>query len=190
MDSVYEDIVKRDSGTIGKVFPVLSIVGLVIFGLIANVLPILMGVNIIFFTGMLTLAAGCVIWVLNRKFKTEFEISLVNDQLTATRIIAMSKREELMYFTIRDCEFIGPVTSDRYKDDREHCEYAVNCTETREPQMIDGNWYMLINNGGSRYMLIFRFNEDIYPLLRRYNPRATVPMPELIRGRKKNEDNA
>ena len=190
MDSVYEDIVKRDSGRIGKVFPVLSITGIIIFGIIVNILPILMGINIIFFTGILTIAAGVVVWHLNRKFKVEFEISLVNDQITATQIIAQSKREELMLFTVRDCEFIGPVTSDRYKSDRDNCEYAVNCTETREPQIIDDNWYMLVNQGGTRYMLIFRFNEDIYPQLRRFNPRATVTMPDLIRGRKKNDENS
>lgn len=190
MDSVYEDIVKRDSGRIGRVFPVLSVIGVVLFGIIVNILPILMGINIIFFTGILTMAAGAIVWHLNRKFKVEFEISLVNDQITATQIIAQSKREELMLFTIRDCEFIGPVTSDRYKSDRENVEYAVNCTETRDLKIKDDNWYMLVNQGGSRYMLIFRFNEDIYPLLRRFNPRATVTMPDLIRGRKKNEDNA
>ena len=183
MDSFYEDIVKRDNGTLGKIFPVTSVLGAIILTIIVNIFPMLIGFNIIFFTGMFTLLIWFFVWYLNRKLKVEYEISMVNDQVTATSITAMTKREELCSFTVRDCEFIGPTDSDRFDSDKSNCEFVLNCTENREIVKSDSDWYMLVNAGSYRYMLVFRFNADVYPLLRRFNPRGTVIRPELVRGR-------
>jgi hypothetical protein len=183
MDSFYEDIVKRDNGTLGKIFPVTSVIGAVILTIIVNIFPMLIGYNIIFFTGMFTLLIWFLVWYLNRKLKVEYEISMVNDQITATSITAMTKREELCSFTVRDCEFIGPTSSDRFDSDKANCEFTLNCTENREIVKGEDDWYLLVNAGNYRYMLVFRFNADVYPLLRRFNPRATVIKPELVRGR-------
>lgn len=182
MNSFYEDIVKRDNGTLGKIFPITSVLAAIMLTIIINIFPMLFGFNIIFFTGMFTLLLWFFVWYLNRKIKVEYEIAVVNDQVTATSITAMTKREELACFTIRDCEYIGPTDSDRYESDKGNCEFCLNCTENRQVVKSDADWYMLVNAGSYRYMLVFRFNADIYPLLRRFNPRATVARPDLLRG--------
>lgn len=172
-DLFYENCVKRDHGTMGKLFPVLSITALVIFMVFLNGIPILFGYNIIYFTGMISFGLCYLEYSLIKNLNIEYQIEITNDSFEVTKITNQKKLDLLADFSIKDCEYIGPVTSDRFTDDLEKSEYSLNCTSNRVYNISDDIWYVFITQDKIKFTVVFNFNEEMYPIFRRYNPRGT-----------------
>lgn len=174
IDDVYvEHFVKREKNALNTMFSVFSVFLTAVIIVLINVVPIWLGINIIFITGLLSIGLGVLCWFLNRRMNIEYEVSVTNDVFTVTRIIAESKRELLADFTIRECERIAPVTSDNFEEDKKKATFVLNSTKYRQYEMTDSNWYCLVCTEGIRYVVIFEFKPKMYKAFRRYNPRNT-----------------
>ena len=103
-----------------------------------------------------------------------YEIEISNDLFEASRIIANKKREDLASFSLKDCEFIGPVTSDRYAEDSGKSEFVLNITKDRKVQISEDTWYCFVSQSGVKYIVAFTFKDEMYSVFRRYNPRNTA----------------
>lgn len=172
-DYIYEDLVQKDNGRMGFLFPILSYTSFIIFAVLFNVVPILLGFNIIYFTGMISFGVWYLIYRLNKNLKVEYEISIVNDQFTVTSITNGKKREILADFSLRDADYIGPVTKDRYSSDKEKAAFTLNTTGFENIPNSDDVWYVLVNEGNYRFIEAFNFKDEMYQNFRRYNPRGT-----------------
>jgi len=173
-DLFFERNIKRDQGSLGIVFPILAGLALLIFLAFFNVIPILMGFNIIYFTGMISFGLIYLLYrVCRNVLKVEYELSITEDSFEVVKIIDARKREDLVEFSIKDCEYIGSVTSDRFKEDLEKADFSLNCTSKRKYNLSDDIWYALVTADHSKYMVVFEYEEDMYPMFRRYNPRGT-----------------
>ena len=174
-DTFIENHVKRDNGISAVLFVDFS--SLTLLGIIVaiNVIPMIYGLNIIFVTGMISagLVWGLVV-IIQRQY-VEYEIEISNDSVSIAKIIAKKKREELADFTVKECEYIGPVTSDRFSSDSNHSEFKLNITAYRKYAVNDDNWYALVSQNGVRYIVIFGFKPEMYKVFRRYNPRNVAP---------------
>lgn len=169
----YQSVVKRDNGKIGILFAVFSIIALVIFILFFNAIPILLGINIIYVTGMISFGLSYLLYRVIKNQNIEFDISSEGDNLDIIRIRGGKKREEIVSFIIREASYIGPVTSDRFNDDHDRSAFTVNCTEDRKTEIKDSNWYAYIDNSSYAYIAVFPIDDELYKLLRRNNPRNT-----------------
>ena len=166
---------KRNNGTYGVVFTVSIIAALVILAVILNGVPILLGYNIIYFTGLITFGLSYLVCRIIKRLDLEYEIEISNDLFDVARIIARRKREELASFSIKDCEYIGPSTSDRFQEDSDNSEFVLNITDMRSLTPRDDVWYAFVKNEGISYIVAFVFKDEMYPVFRRYNPRKTAP---------------
>ncbi|SCW27787.1 hypothetical protein SAMN02910456_00273 [Ruminococcaceae bacterium YRB3002] len=173
-DSFIEVHYKRDNGTFGIMFKIFVIVALVIFAIIFNGVPILLGYNIIYFTGLITFGLSYLVYRIIKRLDLEYEIEISNDVFDVARIVASRKREELASFSIKDCEYIGPTTSDRFSDDSEASEFVLNVTDMRKITPSDAVWYAFVKQEGISYIVAFVFKDEMYPVFRRYNPRKTA----------------
>ena len=90
-----------------------------------------------------------------------------------SKITNGKKRELLADFSIKECESIGPITSDKFNDDIDKVDYALNCTSKRDYDVCDDIWYVFLTQEKVKYILIFDYDSEMYPIFRRYNPRAT-----------------
>lgn len=173
-DIFVEKSVKRDYGRMGILFPVFSITALVIFLVFLNGIPIIFGFNIIFFTGTVSLLLSYLLYRIIKGIRnTEYQIEITNDRFEISKVTDQKKIEVLAGLSIRDCEYIGPVTSDRFGSDLKEAEYSLNCTSKREYDLSDDIWYLCITQEKVRYNIIFEFDEQMYQVFRRYNPRGT-----------------
>ena len=174
-DLVFETLVKRDNGRLGKIFPIVSITSLVIFLIFLNGIPILLGMNIIYFTGMISFGLCYLIYRVIKNQNVEYEISIINDTFSVTKIRAGKKRIDLASFSIRSCEYIGPVDNGRYNDDLIKADFSFNCTSLRDIDEKDPvNWYAFVSESNLKYMVFFEIEDDMYPLFRRYNAHRTA----------------
>lgn len=177
IDDVYvEQFVKREKTALNAMFNVFSIFATVVIIIAINVVPILLGFNIIFFTGLISFGLGVLCWYINRRQNVEYETSLTNDLFSVSRIIAESKRELLADFNVRECERIAPLTADSFNDDLKRAEFVLNSTKYRDYEISDSNWYCFVNSEGVKYIVIFEFKPKMYKAFRRYNPRNTFFM--------------
>ncbi|MBR2524807.1 MAG: hypothetical protein IKE53_10290 [Clostridiales bacterium] len=144
-DSFIEVHYKRKNGVYGILFTIFSIIALLIVITVLNVVPIFMGYNIIYFTGLISFGLCYLVYLINKKQHLVYEIEISNDEFDVARIIANKKREELASFSIKDCEYIGPVTSDRFSEDSANSEsssmFPVNA---RSPWMTVTGMHMWI----------------------------------------------
>ncbi len=190
-DLVFEDLVKRDNGKLGKLFPVFSITAFILFAVIFNLAPIILfNYNGIYFTGMLTLGVGYLVFRAIKNLNIEFEYEILNDMMTFTKILNGKKRIVLTEFSIRNCEFIGPVTEDRFIDDADRTDFSFNCTGKRDVDIdSDMVWYTLVSDNSGRYAVFFDFSYDMYPIFRRYNAHRTAvfKIPEIEEERDEEE---
>ena len=175
-DYFYESNVKRDQGKIGVLFPVFSIIALIIFIVFLNTIPILLGFNIIYFTGMISFGLCYLLYrMIKNLHNVEYQIEITNDMFEAARVTNQKKLEVLADFSLKDTEFIGPVTSDRFRDDISNSDFNLNCTSKREYEIKDDIWYIKVVQDRNVYNLIFEFEPEMYQVFRRYNPRGTKP---------------
>ncbi|MCQ2466193.1 MAG: DUF6106 family protein [Clostridia bacterium] len=177
IDDVFvEQFVKREKTALNAAFKVLSIFATVVIIVFINVIPMLLGINIIFFTGLISIGIGVLCWFVNRRQNIEYEISITNDLFSVSRIIAESKRELLADFNVRECERIAPTTAGTFEEDLKRAEFVLNSTRYRQYEVSDSNWYCFVNSEGIKYVVIFEFKPKMYKSFRRYNPRNTFFM--------------
>ncbi|MBR6210625.1 MAG: hypothetical protein IKQ81_05705 [Clostridiales bacterium] len=115
-----------------------------------------------------------VIWglvILIQRRYVEYEIEIVNDLFTVTKIVGKKKRVDLAEFSVKDCDYIGPVTEDRYESDYKRAELKLAITEKREYPITDDTWYALVNRPDFKYLVAFPFKPEMFQVFRRYNPR-------------------
>lgn len=172
-DYCYEVLVKKNNGRLRFLFPVLSYSAFTVFAVLFNVIPLFIIGNYIYITGMISFGIWYLIHRANRKLNVEYELSIVNDSFSVTSITDGKKRESLIDCSLRDCDYIGPVTKERFADDRAKAAFTLNTTGEVEIPITDDYWYILVNAGSYRYIDVFKFEDDMYPNFRRYNPRGT-----------------
>lgn len=176
LDDIFVELsYRRNGGKYRIVFIICSSIALLIFLAVLNVIPIIMGYNVIFFTGLISFGLVYLLYRLIRHTDMVYEIELSNDIFDTARIIAGRKREELASFSVKDCEYIGPVTVDRFSKDRDNAEFLLNVTDSSKLEISDRNWYALVTQTGVKYIVAFTFKDDMYKSFRRYNPRNTAP---------------
>ena len=175
-DSFVETSVKRKNGISEVMFNTFLITADIIAIFFVFYLPIVLGLNLFFISGILAfgIVAGSII-LIKRQHK-EYEIELSNDLVDCAVILGDNKRDELVSFSLKDCEYIGPVTSDRFKQDKEKANIVIRMTDYKEFDIDEKYWYWYLTNEGIRLMIVFMYKEEMYPVFRRYNPRGTVPM--------------
>ena len=172
-DYVYENLVARDNGKLGKIFPWVSYTALVLFIIIFNVLVLVLFGNFIFISGMLSFGLWFLVNRANRNMRIEYELNISNDSVTMTKIIDQRKRVSACDFSIReDSIYIGPVTSDKFNDHLIESDYIVNGTADSPFKSDDPNiWYCYVGQMGMKYIMLFNFKPEMYPNFRRYAPR-------------------
>ncbi len=176
-DSFIESLVVRKNGINGVIFTITSIVlCILLIGLILIVPYMIWGGAVFVVTSFFAVLLGFgLFWFLKHQHK-EYELEISNDVFDCAVISGKDKREELICFSLKECEFIGPVTSDRYSRDCSNANFIVRLTDLMNFPIEDKYWYCYVNHEGRTYAVVFIFKPEMYKVFRRYNPRATVQM--------------
>ena len=174
-DAFIESHVKRDNGVAGVMFVIFSSLTLLGIIIALNVIPMLYNLNIIFVTGMVSAGLVWGLVVLIQRQYVEYEIEISNEIFNVAKIISKKKRDELAEFSIRECEYIGPTTLDRFKSDVSSSAFTLNATANKKYMASDDLWYALVAQNGVKYIVIFNFKPVMYKVFRRYNPRNVAP---------------
>ena len=128
-DSFIETSVKRKTGFTEVFFNTFLITACIITIFFVNFIPLSLGYNAWFITGIISfgIVAGVVI-IIKRESKI-YEIEMSNDLVDCAVIHSDNKRDDLLSFSIKDCEYIGPVTSDRYESDKADSNLVIKMTD-------------------------------------------------------------
>ena len=181
-DSFIEGLVVRKNGINGVIFNVTAVVVAIMLIAVINVYPWLnWGSDVIPVTSFASVAVVFgLVWLLKRQHK-EYEIEISNDLVDCAAILGKNKRDELISFSLKDCEYIGPVTSDRFNSDKEKAGIVIKMTDYKNFDIDEKYWYWLLPTDGIKVMIVFMYKEEMYPVFRRYNPRGTKPMAVMPR---------
>lgn len=179
-DSVIEDYIVRKKTASDYVFRVCIIIALVIFILFFNYIILAVFGNVIYFSGMISFGIAYLVYRFVKRTNKEYELSITNEDFSIVEIVDKKKREPLAGFSIRNCEYIGQVTSDRFNEDCSKAEFTINATENRKLEINDSTWYCLVNEDNVRYVVVFPFQNKMYPVFKRYNMRhlQVVDVPQ------------
>ena len=175
-DSFVETSVKRKNGFTEVIFNTFLITTAIIAIVFSFLMPIFVGENLYFISGILSFAIVAGVVILIKRQHKEYEVEISNDLVDCAIILGDNKRDELISFSIKDCEYIGPVTSDRYKSDKENAGIVIKMTDYKEFDIDEKYWYWLVPTEGIKVMIVFMYKEEMYPVFRRYNPRCTIAM--------------
>lgn len=189
-DSFVETSVKRKNGISEVLFNTFIITTAIIAVFFSFLIPIYTGYNLYFISGILAfgIVAGTIV-LIKRQHK-EYEIEISNDLVDCAVILGDNKRDELISFSLKDCEYIGPVTSDRFNSDRENANIVIKMTDYKQFDIEDTYWYWLLPTEGIKVMIVFMYKDEMYPVFRRYNPRGTKPMAMPRINKDKETENA
>lgn len=171
-DTFIEVNIKRDNGKKGVVYIILLFIVAALILTALYAVPIVLGFYELLYASIPLTAL--VIWgliVLIQRRYVEYEIEIVNDLFTVTKIVGKKKRVDLVEFSVKDCDHIGPVTEDRYESDYKRAELKLAITEKREYPITDDTWYALVSRSDFKYLVAFPFQPDMFQVFRRYNPR-------------------
>ena len=152
-DYVYETLVARDNGKLGKIFPWVSYTALTLFIIIFNILTLVLFGNFIYISGMISFGIWYLVYRANKNMHIEHELSICNDS----------------------------VTGDKFNDHLIESDDIINGTEYSPFTTDDPNvWYCFVSQMGMKYIMLFNFKPEMYSNFRRYNPRNTEPyvMPQ------------
>lgn len=187
-DSFIETSVKRKNGLSEVFFNTFLVAICIVLVFLINFIPVTFGLNMFFITGIISflLVAGVVVII--KRQKKEYEIEMSNDLVDCAVIHGDNKRDELFDFSLKDCEYIGPVTSDRYNKDTENANYVIKMTDYKNFEISDKYWYWYLTVESAKVVIVFMYKEEMYPVFRRYNPRGTIPMAMPHKAKKKDED--
>lgn len=188
-DSFIETSVKRKTGFTEVFFNTFLVTACILTVFFVNFIPFSLGYNAWFITGIISfgIVAGVVI-IIKRESKI-YEIEMSNDLVDCAVIHSDNKRDDLMSFSIKDCEYIGPVTSDRFESDKNNSNLVIKMTDFKNFDIDEKYWYFLITNEGYKIMIVFHYKEEMYPVFRRYNPRGTIPMAMPNKAKAKDTEN-
>ena len=156
-DTFIEASIKRNNGIKGVVYIILLIIIALLILAAIYAVPIVIGFYELLYASI------------NQYI--EYEIEIVNDLFTVTKIVGKKKRVDLVEFSVKDCDYIGPVTEDRYESDYKRAELKLAITEKREYPITDDTWYALVNRPDFKYLVAFPFKPEMFQVFRRYNPR-------------------
>ena len=171
-DSFIEKHIKRDEGSRGifKKGLIIFMALLVIFAL--YYVPIFLGFYELLYASLPITAL--IIWgvvVLFQRQYVEYEIEIVNDDFSVSKVTGKKKRIELVEFSLKECDYIGPVTEDRFKTDSAIAELKLVVTEKKEYPVTEDVWYILVKRPEFKYIVVFPFDPEMFQVFRRYNPR-------------------
>ena len=188
-DSFIETSVKRKTGFTEVFFNTFLVTACILTVFFVNFIPLSLGYNAWFITGIISfgIVAGVVI-IIKRESKI-YEIEMSNDLVDCAVIHSDNKRDDLMSFSIKDCEYIGPVTSDRFESDKNNSNLVIKMTDFKNFDIDEKYWYFLVTNEGYKIMIVFHYKEEMYPVFRRYNPRGTIPMAMPHKAKAKDAEN-
>jgi len=180
-DSFIESLTVRKNGAKGIVFIVSSILLCLVLIVLIMFIPFLFwGAAVWPITSFISVALAFGLYKLLKRQHKEYELEISNDFFECAVISGKDKRDELVSFSIKDCEYIGPVTSDRFSSDRSKANFLVRLTERMDFPIEDKYWYCCFTQDGYKFVVVFVFKPEMYKVFRRYNPRATKPMPMPI----------
>lgn len=187
-DSFIETSVVRKTGFTEVFFNTFLISGAIALIFFINFIPLTFGLNIWFITGIISfgIAAGVVIII--KREKKEYEIEISNDLVDCAIIHGDNKRDDLVSFSLKDCDYIGPVTSDRFDSDMENANYVLRMTDFKNFDIEDKYWYWAVTNEGIKLVIVFMYKDEMYQVFRRYNPRNTIPMNKLPKPQPKEKE--
>ena len=177
-DMGYDDIVKRDTGKVGHVvFPLVVWTAMALFSFFFVYFFMIITGNL-YFPAMLCLGFCYLIYYKFKSYNnTEFEVELLNEFFSVAKVERQKKRTDLAEFSLRDCEYIGPVTCDKFKEFREKADFTLNITSLKKYELKDSNWFCAVNGKGYNYVVVFEFKNPMYKFFRRFNPRNVYIMP-------------
>ena len=188
-DSFIEQLVVRQDGINGKLFKVFIIVVTVISVIFINVYPWLMwGTDVVPVTSFASVAICFGVYYLIKLQHKEYEFEMSNDYFECASIRGKNKRDDLVSFSLKECEYIGPVTSDRFNSDLSKANITLKLTDLANFPIDDKYWYFFLKQDGYQMVIVFHYKPEMYQVFRRYNPRATKPMKMPVI--KKKEDKA
>ena len=190
-DSFIEGLVVRKNGINGFIFNITAIVVAIMLIAVINVYPWLnWGSDVIPVTSFASVAIIFgVVWLIKHQHK-EYEYELSNDYFECAAIKGKDKREELVSFSIKECEYIGPVTSDRFNSDLNQANFKLKLTDLADFPIDDKYWYFYLTHEGIKFVVVFIFKPEMYQVFRRYNPRATIPMKMPVIKKEEEESDA
>ncbi len=189
-DSFIETSVKRKNGLTEVIFnSVLITAGIIAIGF-AFYIPFLISSSLFFLSGVISFGIVALIVLLIKRQHKEYEVEISNDLVDCAVILGDNKRDELISFSLKDCEYIGPVTSDRFNQDREKANIVIRMTDYKAFDIDDRYWYWLLTTEGMKVLIVFMYKEDMYPVFRRYNPRYTIPMAMPHKSKPKDQEDA
>ena len=188
-DSFVESLVVRKNGINGVIFTVTAIVVAIMIIAVINVYPWLnWGSDVIPVTSFASVSLVFGLVYLLKSQHKEYEFEMSNDYFECAAIKGKNKREDLVSFSIKECEYIGPVTSDRFKNDRSNANITLKLTDLADFPIDEKYWYFYLTHDGYKMVIVFHYKPEMYQVFRRYNPRATMPMRMPVI--KKDEDKA
>ena len=187
-DSFIETNVQRKTGFTEVLFNTFLIAGAIALVFFINFIPITFGLNVWYITGIISFGIVAGVVILIKRQNKVYEIEISNDLVDCAVIHGDNKRDDLVSFSLKDCEYIGPVTSDRYNKDVENANYVLKMTDFKNFDIEDQYWYWCVTNEGIKLVIVFTYKEEMYPVFRRYNPRGTIPMNMLPKSKPKEEE--
>ena len=175
-DSFIETSVRRKNGISEVLFNTFLITTAIIAIVLCFIFPLYVGENLYFISGILAFGIVAGVVILIKRQHKEYEVEISNDLVDCAIILGDNKRDELISFSLKDCEYIGPVTSDRFKTDKEKANITIKMTDYKEFDIDEKYWYWLIPTECIKVMIVFIYKDEMYPVFRRYNPRGTIAM--------------
>ncbi len=191
-DSFIESLTERKNGAKGAVFIISSTLLCLILIVLITFIPFLFwGPEVWPITAFVCVALVFGLYRILKRQHKEYELEISNDIFECAVISGKEKRDELVSFSLKECEYIGPVTSDRFNSDRKNANFLVRLTERTEFPIDDDHWYCCLTQDGYKFVVVFVFKPEMYKVFRRYNPRATKPMAmPIIKEEKSDKDGA
>ena len=172
-DSFVEYRVVRDNKLTGVAFKIVVVLAAAMFIVFLNMISFFFGYNLLLLTGSISVLIIAGVFLMLRGQYTEYEIEIVNDNFNGAKVKGKRKREELCDFSLKDCQFIGPVTSPKFNELTNKAIYKLNFTSSREYPVNDDIWCVM-TTGNAPYMVIFEMKPEMYPVFRRHCPRYTA----------------
>ncbi|MBN1891722.1 MAG: hypothetical protein JW780_02995 [Clostridiales bacterium] len=140
-------------------FTVITTINLVVLFYIPELLPLALMVSF----GMIYLA-----YRLFSSVNLEYEYSLTNDEFSVDSIVAKRKRKHVFSASCKDFERVAPISDPEYIG---HLESTKAIRDYSSSGSRESTWYIALNYGGRKMIILFDYDERFINAFRRYNPR-------------------
>ena len=166
-DSFIETSVIRKTGFTEVFFNTFLIAAAIALVFFVNFIPITFGLNIWFITGIISFGIVAGVVIIIKREKKEYEIEISNDLVDCAVIHGDNKRDDLVSFSLKECDYIGPVTSDRFNSDVENANYVLKMTDFKNFDIVDDYWYWAVTSEGLKLVVVFMYKDEMYQVFRR-----------------------